>query len=88
MSAMGAHLRGFTGAGLSDDDNHLVLADDLQELLPHIVHRQQLALFRDGVLRCKGAHLLSREKEKWSDTVCIVRPLCADHSDRQAKPWC
>ncbi len=44
------HLRGFAGAGLADDDDHLVLADDLEQLLAALVHGQQLALVLDRVL--------------------------------------
>ena len=41
------HLGGLAGAGLTDNDDDLVLADDLQQLLAAVVHRQEAPLLRD-----------------------------------------
>ena len=62
-SRLATHLRGLARACFTNDDDDLVLANDLQQVVPDIVHGQQLALLSDGVALRKLADLHVRPKE-------------------------
>ena len=44
-----AHLCGLARASLAHDDHHLILPDDVQQLISCLVDRQKLALLGDGL---------------------------------------
>ena len=57
-------LRGLAGAGLADDDDDAVVADDAEELLAHGEDGQELALLLDALLLGELGLLLLVHLEK------------------------